>query len=319
MKNYQRDNIKKIKPVSVHGGHSGQFCNHAQNTLEEIILQYIESGFEWIGITEHIYPISNELRYPDEAVAGIDVSFLAKRFTEYMKTCRKLQEKYQDSITIFTAFETETYSEYKKFIPSLIQQFRPDYVVGSVHHLPVHNLPVNRKSIHNEHNNCVDVCIDYSKEYYDVAADALGGVENLYCRYFDVQYEMIEAIEPSVVGHFDLIRIFDEDYLERIKNPLIWQRITRNLELIKKKNLIMDFNLRALMKGAKEPYISAPILAEAKKMNISVVIGDDSHGVKDIGVNIEKGIDILRMAGFNTDWQIPKVLIALTYRKREFK
>ncbi|MBF0377946.1 MAG: histidinol-phosphatase HisJ [Desulfamplus sp.] len=303
MKNYQRDNLKKIKPVSVHGGHSGQFCNHAQNTLEEIVIKYIESGFEWVGITEHIYPISNELRYPDEAAAGIDVSLLAKRFTDYIQTCRMLQEKYQDSITVLTAFETETYSGYKKFIPALIQQFRPDYVVGSIHHLPV-----NSKSIHSEYNKYEDVCIDYSKEYYDNAADALGGVENLYCRYFDIQHEMIEAIEPSVVGHFDLIRIFDQDYPERIKNPVIWQRITRNLELIKKKNLIMDFNLRALMKGAKEPYISAPILAEAKKMGISVVIGDDSHGVKDIGVNIEKGIDILRSAGFDTNWQRPKML-----------
>ncbi|MBF0573397.1 MAG: histidinol-phosphatase HisJ [Desulfamplus sp.] len=289
MKNNQIDNLKKIKLVSVHGGHSGEFCNHAQNTLEEIIIKYIEVGFEWVGITEHIYPISNELRYPDEAVAGIDVSMLAKRFTEYIKTCRKLQEKYQDFITIMVGFESETYRGYKDFIPYIIKKFEPDYVVGSVHH-------VN------------DVCIDYSKEYYDCTAEALGGIDKLYCKYFDVQYEMIEAIEPSVVGHFDLIRIFDENYHERIEHPLIWQRITRNLELIKKKNLIMDFNLRALMKGASEPYISAPILAEAKKMNISVVIGDDSHGVKDIGVNIEKGIEILNSIGFDTNWQRPKRL-----------
>ena len=71
----------------------------------------------------------------------------------------------------------------------------------------------------------------------------------------------------------------------------------------------MDFNLRALTKGASEPYISAPILAAAKKMGISVVIGDDSHGVKDIGVNMEKGIDILGRAGFNAEFSRPSLYI----------
>lgn len=282
--------MKKTKLVSIHSGHSGQFCNHARDTLEEIIQRYIDLEFEWVGITEHVYPISNEFRYPDEVITGIDVATLSRRFTEYIKTCRLLQKKYQDRITIFTAFETETYSGYQEFIPSVIQQFQPDYVVGSVHHVD-------------------DICIDYSKEYYDGAADSLGGVENLYCRYFDLQYEMIRTIEPTVVGHFDLIRIFDEHYPERLKRPEIWQRITRNLDLIQKRHIIMDFNLRALMKGALEPYISAPILAEAKRMGIMVVPGDDSHGVKDPGVNMELGIDLLKEAGFDTDWPKPSLYV----------
>ena len=31
---------------------------------------------------------------------------------------------------------------------------------------------------------------------------------------FDDQFAMLEALQPAVVGHFDLIRIFDTDYLE---------------------------------------------------------------------------------------------------------
>lgn len=304
--------MKKNKYVSIHGGHSGEFCSHATDTLEEIILKYIQSGFEWVGITEHIYPLSNQLRYPDEVVADIDVTTLAARFSQYMRICRALQEKYIDRITIFTGFETESYTGYKEFIPSMIQQFKPDYVVGSVHHIPVYD-PSN--------DQIEDICIDYSKDNYNRAASllnesydlgerfAFSGIDKLYCQYFDIQYEMIQHIEPAVVGHFDLIRIFDKDYPERITEPVIWERIARNLELIKKKNLIMDFNLRALTKGASEPYISAPILAAAKKMGISVVIGDDSHGVKDIGVNMEKGIDILGRAGFNAEFSRPSLYI----------
>ncbi|MBF0209399.1 MAG: histidinol-phosphatase [Desulfamplus sp.] len=280
--------MSHTKYSSVHGGHSGQFCSHAKDTLEEIILKYIDFGFDWVGITEHIYPISNELRYPDEIEANLDVGELKNRFTNYIKTCRELQEKYRDKITLFVAFETETYDGYKEFILDAIQTFKPDYVVGSVHHVD-------------------NICIDYSKEQYDMVADRVGGVDNLYCQYFDIQYEMLKAIKPAVVGHFDLIRIFDKDYPKRLKKPDIWQKILRNLELIKGQNLIMDFNLRALMKGAQEPYISAPILLEAKKMKIDVVTGDDSHGVCDIGVNMQNGVEILRAAGFDTNFVSPSI------------
>ncbi len=301
--------MKKRKPVSIHGGHSGEFCNHARDTLEEIILQYIKFGFKWVAITEHIYPISNQLRYPDEVIAGLDVQTLAQRFSRYIETCRMLQKKYSDSITIFTSFETETYSGYKNFIPFLIKKFTPDYVVGSVHHVPIYadfDSPLNAQT-NAQNKDSEYICIDYSEEYYNRAAESVGGIDNLYCRYFDIQYEMMYNIEPAVVGHFDLVRIFDKTYLERIRQPAIWKRIIRNLELIREKNLVMDFNLRALMKGASEPYISAPILAEAKKMGIRVIIGDDSHGTSDIGVNIEYGLDILEASGFDTSFSYPNL------------
>ena len=85
-------------------------------------------------------------------------------------------------------------------------------------------------------------------------------------------------------GIFDLIRIHDDKYKNRILKPDIWRRIIRNLELIKEKDLIMDFNLRALSKGASEPYISSEILKQVKSLNIPVVPGDDSHGIDDVGI-----------------------------------
>ena len=41
-------------PISLHGGHSGEFCCHAQDGLADIIAQYIQMGFRQVGITEHI-------------------------------------------------------------------------------------------------------------------------------------------------------------------------------------------------------------------------------------------------------------------------
>ncbi len=276
--------------VSVHGGHCGQFCNHAADTLEEVVLAYIRKGFRWIGITEHIPPVSDRFLYPEEAAAGLSSVLMTERFSRYMNECRRLQKKYQDRIEIFASFEIETYSGYERHVEHLIEQFRPDYIVGSVHHVR-------------------DIPIDYSREMYDCAVSACGGIEALYLCYFDRQYEMVKRFKPAVVGHFDLIRIFDLSYQKRLLEPEIWQRIERNLDLIKELDLIMDYNVRSLKKGAEEPYISEDILALARKKGIRVVPGDDSHGVADIGVFLDGVVESLYRKGFTCDWPKPRMYI----------
>jgi histidinol-phosphatase (PHP family) len=70
-------------------------------------------------------------------------------------------------------------------------------------------------------------------------------------------------------------------------------------------DLIMDYNVAALRKGAAEPYVSKPILEMARDMGIAVVPGDDSHGAGMAGAYIEEGIALLSAAGINTRWRKP--------------
>ncbi len=91
--------LHKPNLVSVHGGHSGEFCCHAKDTLEEIIKAYIKRGFSWVGITEHMPFSSNELFYPEEKEAGFDVQETYRRFAGYISKCRKLQKNAQNPPT----------------------------------------------------------------------------------------------------------------------------------------------------------------------------------------------------------------------------
>ncbi len=205
-----------------------------------------------------------------------------------MAECRRLQVKYADRIGIYAAMEIETYSGYETFVPYLIETFRPDYIVGSVHF-------VN------------DINFDYSPEMYERAAQSVGDVDDLYEAYFDLQYDMIRLLRPAVVGHFDLIRLFDPAYRRRLEQPAIAGKIRRNLELIKELGLVMDFNLRALAKGADEPYITTSILNQARELDLALVPGDDSHGLSSVGNYMDIGIRILQKHGFSTDWQRPSL------------
>ncbi len=277
--------IRDTTKVSVHGGHSGQFCQHAKDNLESIIQVYIEQGFSWVGITEHIPPLSDKMRYPDEAEAGLSAEFLQQRFVEYFQLGRDLQQKYANKIELLIAFEIETYPGAKDYVDGLIKQFQPDYLVGSLHH-------VN------------GIGIDYNKDYYLQALAESGSMTQLYCDNFDSQFSMMEEFCPAVVAHFDLIRAFDPGYLSTLSDPVVSGKVERNLDFIAENKLIMDFNLRGFDKGL-EQYPSLSILKKAMAKGIALVPGDDSHGVSSVGRNYDKGLAVLANLGASLEWQKP--------------
>jgi histidinol-phosphatase (PHP family) len=272
--------------VSVHGGHSAQFCSHAQDRLADILEAYCAAGFAWIGITEHMPPARDAMMPSDDRAAGLDFEAVQDRFRQYFETLRALQRDMADRIQIFAAFEAEAYRDSDAFLADLIEEFRPDYIVGSIHH--VH-----------------EILIDDTPEKFAEAAARSGGIVPLYCDYFDHQYALVRDFDPAVVGHFDLIRLLDPDYAQHLAHPKVWERIERNLALIGERGAILDFNVRALSKGQSEPYVSRPILARARELGIALVPGDDSHAVSGVGVGVDEGIDRLVAAGFDTDWKRP--------------
>ena len=169
----------------------------------------------------------------------------------------------------------------------LIAETRPDYIVGSVHHVG-------------------DIGIDETPALYAAATQKAGGLEALYCQYFDAQYTMMQDLLPAVVGHFDLIRIFDPDYLNTLEQPEVWGRIERNLAFLVREGLIMDFNLRGFDKST-EQYPSNPVLRRALELGVAIVPGDDSHGVSSVGRNYDKGVALLAGLGHPCRWAEPRL------------
>jgi len=272
--------------VSAHGGHSGEFCLHASDNLAEIVATYAEQGFSWVGLTEHMPPTTDDRLYPDEKQAGLQAVDLLRQFDRYVATARELQQRYAGKMTIYVAMETEFYAGAVPWIKELQRLYNFDYLVGSIHHIN-------------------ELCFDFSESDYANAVELSGGLDNAYCAYFDAQLSMIEHLRPAVVGHFDLIRLYDADYARRLQQPQIAQRVERNLQRIAQLNLLLDFNVRALAKGAAEPYISQPILQRALQLGIDVVPGDDSHGISSVGVGLDTATDLLLNAGYDCQWRRP--------------
>lgn len=200
------------------------------------------------------------------------------RFASYVVAARALQHAYRGRMGILVGMESEWYPGCAEWVRELRQHHELDYVVGSVHHVR-------------------GVCFDFSSESYDKAIALCGGKSRMYAVYFDGQFEMLRGIRPEVVGHFDLIRLHDPDYLQTLALPEIWERVMRNLEWIRDAGAILDVNARALLKGQPEPYVCAPILDAAKKLGIGVAYGDDAHGVADVGCEFARVKELLAQRG----------------------
>lgn len=272
--------------VSVHGGHTAEFGD-GRDTLAEVVAEYARQNFEWVGITEHIPPVSDAFLFEEDIAAGETAKSKRDRFAGYIDTARSLQAEYASRLQIFVGFETECCTGYVDHVRELRNEFEPDYIVGSVHHV-------------------LDAVIDGRSAWYADAIARAGGIDKLYCQYFDQQLEMMDALQPEVIGHFDLVRFHDPDYRARLRTKEIEDRVRRNLEKAKAIDAVLDLNLRAFVKGASEPYVTRSILEMAAEIGVKCAPGDDSHGVATVGGHMQRGIELLAETGFRLDWPKPR-------------
>jgi len=226
-----------------HHSHSGQFCpGHAHDALEDVIKTAISKDFKVFAMTEHM-PRHDQDRYPEEVVAGSTLQALTRNESDYVKTALALREKYQDQIALPVGFESEWCGPHSlELIQKSIQAHPFDFFMGSIHHV-------------------AGVPIDFDQAGYDRAKSLAGGTDqSLFEQYFDEQLEMLQAIRPPVVGHFDLIRLKSTDAnVDWQSMPMVWTKINRNLDFVAAYGGILEINTAALRKGMAEPYPKSEI------------------------------------------------------------
>lgn len=256
-----------ILPLSYHGGHSAEFCDHAQpSTLRQVVETYLSRSFTYFGLSEH-QPRAEAYLYPDERALGHDSDYLFSRFEAYIREARLLQEEFAQEAEILVGFETEFCDELAvSLIKDLRDRYAPDYVVGSLHH--VQGIP-----------------IDSDVQTFRKAVQQAGSLEKLFIAYYDQQYQLIKECQPEVIGHFDLIRLFadDDQSLHSIEKL---QR--RNIEAVCSYGGVFEVNSRAFYKGLAEPYPSARVLDLIAECGGEVTLGDDSHGPEQVGLHYER-------------------------------
>ncbi|RAL65634.1 hypothetical protein DID88_005306 [Monilinia fructigena] len=218
-----------------------------------------------------------QLRFISRRKAGDDISILIPRHEAYLVEALRLREKYKNELNILIGFEGEWIrSDYGPLIKDLASNPIIDFFIGSIHH--VNEIP-----------------IDYDAAFYAKAVENSGGSEEkLYEYYFEQQFEMLQALKPKVVGHFDLIRLLSEKPDRDLSEwEGVWEKILRNLSEVIEYGGLLEINTSALRKGLKEPYPGRQICEAYIRFGGRFTMSDDSHGIDHVGTNFVKAIEYL--------------------------
>ena len=257
--------------VSLHGGHSGEFCEHATSTLREVLESAAAFGYQTFGVSEHAPRSEDRFLYASEREKGYTVERLCREFEAYAEALDALAQEFDGRLVVLRGFEAEVIptAGYAEEMLGWRKRFGFDYMVGSVHYVD-------------------EVQIDGEKADFEVAVAHYGGLEPFAVRYYDTVARMVETLQPDVVGHLDLIRRnASPDAV--LDTPAIREAAERALSVIREHDAILDLNTAGYRKGLGSPYPAPWLVHRANEMGIGFCFGDDSHGPAQVGEGLEQG------------------------------
>ena len=237
-------------------------CNHATGTPEEYIQQAIKSKINILGFSEHA-PMSFDEMY----------RLRKDEVQKYIELIDEVKNSYQDKIEILTGFEVDFLPGYSD---NSIFDLDVDYFIGSVHFLNIKNKPWGFDNP------------EYIGGYHNVDLD------KLWQEYFSAMQEMVKTGKYHIVGHIDLMKIFQfmpqKKSVEELIEPL--------LKEIKTANMAIEINGAGLRKPVKEQYPSKNILKLIYDLNIPITFGSDAHSVNQVGEYLESLEILAKEIGF---------------------
>lgn len=222
------------------------FCD-GHDEPEEIVLEALDRGMTVLGFSSHAaVPFDNDWCMTEAATS------------EYIRRINELKAEYAGRIRILLGTEWDYFSVGDRSIY--------DYIIDSVHYLPINGKMVS---------------VDNTPEEQKAAADHFfgGDYEPLIRQYFSMVSELADKPDCRIIGHFDLIskfneksHAFDESDPEYVR---IWQSAADKLL---KSGKIFEINTGAMSRGWKTvPYPSPDIIAYIRDHGGKLILNSDCH------------------------------------------
>lgn len=218
-------------------------CNHATGTVDQYVEKAIEHNIDVFGFACHA-PMEYETEYR--------MSF--EEMETYEKDVLRAREKYAGEIHVALGYEVDFLEGY---MDERVLKADVDYLIGSVHF-------INGWGVDNPES-----VFEYIRR----------GIDDVWFGYFMHVEQMAKSGKFDVVGHIDLIKIFN--YLPQSD---VRASIENALKAIKQSNMVIEINASGLRKPIGEQYPSRQILEMAYGLEIPITFGSDAHSVDHIGL-----------------------------------
>jgi len=232
-------------------------CNHAKGSMESYIKRAIELGIDIYGFSEHA-PMDFDEYYR--------LNF--DEMTLYERDVKDLKEKYADKIKILLGYEVDYL---KGHIDNRVLNANIDYLIGSIHFLGEWGFD--------------------NPEFMDEYKNR--NIDDIWQEYFNNIESMANMGRFNIVGHLDLIKIFN--FMPKKDIRLI---ATPALKAIKKSNMVIELNSAGLRKPTKEIYPSPLLLEQAYELDIPITFSSDAHAIGQVGFKYDEVTKLAKQIGY---------------------
>ena len=240
------------------------FCD-GQSTAEEMVQKAIEKGFVSLGFSGHAY-------------TPFELTSCMKDEQGYINEINRLKKVYKGQIEIYLGTEEDAFA--------LIDRSKYEYIIGSLHFLKIDGkiLP-----------------IDIGNEYMQRCFEAFDkNAERMAECYYSTFTDYLMKRRPDVVGHFDLIKKYDEVsepiFLGNKKHDEIAKSFLRT---IASKGFLFEVNTGAIARGYRTlPYPSADLLHVLKAEGADITLTSDCHNADYLDCYFDETKHILYDIGF---------------------
>lgn len=262
----------ELKPYDFHT-HS-VFCD-GKNTLEEMVLEACDLGFSAIGFSGHSYTHFD-----------LECCIPKDKEKDYLAECRRLQKKYSGKIDVLCGIERDFFADNQ--YPDL------DYIIGSVHYVKAGEAYI-AVDLKEGQQAAVD-------KHFD--GDYLSFAES----YFDTVSKLCEVHKTDIIGHFDLIKIFNADgSLFDEDSPRYITAAKKAVDALLENDVLFEINTGAVYRGRRlEPYPSKFILEYIASKGGKVILNGDSHQTDSLGFGFENSLRLAKECGFTEVYTLTK-------------
>lgn len=233
-----------------------QFTNEAKS-----------KGIEHFGISEHAYHF-----YQTKDILSnpwVD----PRRYYDMVDYVKLFQQAWDQNIDVKMSVEMDytpgKHEEMKRFINS----YDFDYVIGSIHWIGDFGIDL----------------AEYKSEWDQ------RDIEVTYKQYFDQVVTLAESNLFDIIGHIDLVKIFN--YVPSDQDFLLEQYDRATTALANSKTCV-EISTAGLRKPVKKLYPDPRLLQMCYDKKIPIVFSSDAHVPTDVGADYDQAIKLAKSVGY---------------------